>query len=219
MGTTTNFNLPYPEPSNIPDGPSQIRALAEAVDNLLIPTDAPVEFGSHVEVVGNLGVQGDSFVEDLDADTITANTVETTNLVVSGNFGQWMDFDPNWTTSAGDDPAIGNGTLTGRYIQIGKLVVFNIVLVAGSTTNFGSGGFWQFNLPVQAAQSFTAACSYRDNSAPSNIVGSADCRATAGGVNGIIRSNVPSGTAVNASNPFVWASGDTYKVSGFYEAA
>lgn len=35
MGATTTYGLPYPEPSDPPDGPSQIQALAEAVEAAL----------------------------------------------------------------------------------------------------------------------------------------------------------------------------------------
>lgn len=35
MGTTTHMNLPYPEPTDPPNGAGQIRALAEATDQYL----------------------------------------------------------------------------------------------------------------------------------------------------------------------------------------
>lgn len=221
MGTTSNFNLPYPEPSNIPDGPNQIRALAEAVDNLLIPTDAPVEFGSHVEVVGNLGVQGDTYVEDLDAASITTSGLSVSGAVTVGSQnwnGEWLDFNANWTTSSGASPDIGNGTLIARYIQVGKTVHFTIVLEAGSTTSFGDGGYWQFNLPVQARYGFTATAAFRHSSPAQYVTGSCDCRSSSGGINAIIRINTPSGIAVRNSEPFTWGSGDTMKISGTYEA-
>ncbi|MBF8189129.1 hypothetical protein ITP53_26035 [Nonomuraea sp. K274] len=220
MGTTTNFDLPYPESSSTPNGPAQIKALAEAVDNLLIPLDAPAEFASNLEVVGNLGVQGDTFVEALEATSVTTTNLEATNVTVGSQdwTGEWMDFDPNWTSASGASPDIGNGTLTARYMQLGKTVFFNIYLAGGSTTVWG-GGFWQFSLPVQANNSFTAACSYRDNSIPLNVAGSADIRNNPGGTNAIIRSNVPTGAAVSNTIPFTWATADTYKVTGVYEAA
>lgn len=58
----------------------------------------------------------------------------------------WTAYTPTWSSS-GTAPAIGNGTLTGRYIQLGKLVVFRIFWQAGSTTTFGTG-YWTWTLPV-----------------------------------------------------------------------
>jgi hypothetical protein len=36
MGTTPNLDLPYPEDANAPDGPGQIQALAEAMDEAIV---------------------------------------------------------------------------------------------------------------------------------------------------------------------------------------
>ena len=52
----------------------------------------------------------------------------------------WTSYTPTWTGSGGN-PAIGNGTLAGKYIQAGKLVVFQITIIAGSTTTFGTGNY------------------------------------------------------------------------------
>ena len=49
MGTTTNRGFPYPEASDAPDGPGQIQALAEAVDEaLLYGTDSITTNGTGV---------------------------------------------------------------------------------------------------------------------------------------------------------------------------
>jgi hypothetical protein len=56
-----------------------------------------------------------------------------------------------WTASAGA-PAIGNGTLTGKYTQANKWVDFQIELVVGTTTTFGTAGAtWRFTAPVAPA--------------------------------------------------------------------
>lgn len=56
-------------------------------------------------------------------------------------------YTPTW---AGGSPSIGNGTLTGRYQQIGKRVHLQIVLIGGSTTNWGGATAWTFSLPSTA---------------------------------------------------------------------
>ena len=52
MGTTPNFNLPYPEPSDVPDVPGRMKDLAEAIDGAqLLPVGAVVAFaGTHTAV-------------------------------------------------------------------------------------------------------------------------------------------------------------------------
>jgi len=63
----------------------------------------------------------------------------------STTVGAWVSYTPTWTAST-TNPAIGNGTITGFYTQIGKTVTAVIEVVAGSTTTFGSGRY-SFSLP------------------------------------------------------------------------
>jgi len=51
----------------------------------------------------------------------------------------WQDFTTVWSSSS--PPAIGNGSITGKYIRIGDLVIFQGRIEAGSTTTFGSGQY------------------------------------------------------------------------------
>ena len=64
----------------------------------------------------------------------------------------WTTYTPTWT-SAGTAPAIGNGTLTGRYVKIGNIVHVRFTMIAGGTTTFGSTNNWTFALPVAATTS------------------------------------------------------------------
>lgn len=63
--------------------------------------------------------------------------------------GAWTSYTPTWT-AATTNPALGNGTLVGRYNKIGRQVTFHINLIPGSTTTFGAGGY-SFALPATAA--------------------------------------------------------------------
>jgi hypothetical protein len=56
------------------------------------------------------------------------------------------DYAPTWT-GAGGNPAIGNGTLLGRWQRFGRRVHVQIDVLMGSTTTFGSGA-WTFSLPT-----------------------------------------------------------------------
>lgn len=57
----------------------------------------------------------------------------------------WTSYTPTWTASV--NPAIGNGTLTGAYLIMGKTLFFRIYMLAGTTTTFGTGE-WSFGLPT-----------------------------------------------------------------------
>ncbi|MDP8971156.1 MAG: hypothetical protein M3N52_11820 [Actinomycetota bacterium] len=72
------------------------------------------------------------------------------NLTVSGTLSVpgWASFTPAWT-AATTNPAIGDGTITGRYHQVGKTVHFEIQITMGTTTTYGSGAY-SLSLPVAA---------------------------------------------------------------------
>jgi len=72
----------------------------------------------------------------------------TVDGIVGTDLGKWQSHTVSWT-AATTNPSIGNGTLTGRYIVIGKLCTYVLGLVMGSTTTYGSGN-WAFSLPINA---------------------------------------------------------------------
>jgi len=60
----------------------------------------------------------------------------------------WTSYTPAWTATT--DPVLGNGTILGRYMKIGRTVTATVFLTCGSTTTYGSGA-WNFSLPTAAA--------------------------------------------------------------------
>lgn len=64
----------------------------------------------------------------------------------------WTAFTPTWT-AATTNPAIGNGTISGAYCQINKMVVARYSIVAGSTTTYGTGDYY-VSLPVSASSAY-----------------------------------------------------------------
>lgn len=79
--------------------------------------------------------------------------VDTTCSLLSSStggisYGQWKPYTPAWFTT-GTQPAIGNGTITGRYQQTNGLVAFAAEIKAGSTSTFGSNAY-SLGLPVPA---------------------------------------------------------------------
>lgn len=127
----------------------------------------------------------------------------------------WTSFTPTWTAST--NPAIGNGSISGAYMQAGKLVHYWVSIVMGSTTTYGSGA-WSIAPPVPALVSrLTIQGLIRDTSAnayyPIRTLtsgGALACDGTTAG--GPVRS-------VAATVPFTWATNDELILSGTYEAA
>ncbi|MFB6696385.1 hypothetical protein [Streptomyces rubiginosohelvolus] len=55
-------------------------------------------------------------------------------------FASWTSYTPAWT-AASTNPVLGNGSITGRYMKIGRTIQLGILLVGGSTTTWGSGAY------------------------------------------------------------------------------
>jgi hypothetical protein len=135
----------------------------------------------------------------------------------------WKAYTPTWTADT-TNPAIGNGTLTGRYIVIGKLCTYVLGLVMGSTTNYGSGN-WAFSLPINAV-----------NTAGINFYGVAHLRKSSIANYERIAEIVPTNsvsvinmfidptqgsnsTKISATVPFTWGEGDAFGFEITYEIA
>lgn len=128
----------------------------------------------------------------------------------------WQSYTPQWLAST-TNPAIVNGTIAGNYMQAGKLVLFRIRLVMGSTTTYGTG-VYSFTLPVPAVVGLDNAidCSVflRDVS-----VGT---RATRLAYLNNSTALVPvdaAGAQLGPSAPWTWQVGDIISITGSYEAA
>ena len=90
------------------------------------------------------------------ADIVYDNSVDLmkywdgTNWVVfaDNNLGTpLLTYNPVWS-SLGTPPTYGAGTLTGRYMKIGRQCIFSVVANLTSVTNFGSG---QYTLTIPFA--------------------------------------------------------------------
>ncbi len=64
-------------------------------------------------------------------------------------FPAWHNYTVAWTCLSGGNPAIGNGSLVGKFRLIGRTVEVLIDVNWGSTTTNG-GGIYQWTLPVGA---------------------------------------------------------------------
>ena len=137
--------------------------------------------------------------------------------------GKWQSYTPIWTAVT-TNPSIGNGTLVGRYTQIGKTCILVIGLTMGSTTTYGSGN-WSFSLPKTAK-----------NTSGINFYGVAHIRKV-GTANFKRRSQIMSSMSttvinmfifptpgsksanISATVPFTWGEGDAFGFEITYEIA
>jgi hypothetical protein len=143
-------------------------------------------------------------------------TAAGTNLSTIAQSTAWTTFTPTWTGS-GSNPAIGNGTLSGAYMKVGRTVHFRINIVPGSTTTFGSGTY-TLSLPFTASTGFVQLTTGRGRkSGTSNyhFVGTIASGAT----------TIASFDQLNSNNdwtntsPFTFANGDSFYCAGTYEAS
>jgi len=90
-----------------------------------------------------------------------ANTITPKVLTdIEGNFpagaiAAWTTYTP---TLAGGSPNIGStGTISGRYLQVGKMVTFQVQIVVGGTGISAGSGAYTVTLPVTAQSAFITA--------------------------------------------------------------
>lgn len=150
----------------------------------------------------------------LAGETVTAallNVQIRDNLKALGD--PWTAYTPSWTAD-GTNPSLGNGTLSGRFMQAGKLLHWRISLTMGSTTTFGSGA-WLFSLPTTLAVPTNMPigdCVALDAS-PINRKGGAVYVVNATTLGVLMHSDSKLGDAT-----FTWAASDQVQMSGTYEA-
>jgi hypothetical protein len=126
----------------------------------------------------------------------------------------WQTYVPSWTTS-GTAPVLNNGTLQGWYKQLGKLVVFRIRFVPGTTTTYGTGE-WRWGYPTFAANSPVGGVSgYVFRSGPTyfGLIG------VGFGTNNFRMIVTSNNVFVTGTAPVAWATTDEVNIGGIYEAA
>ncbi|MFI6440472.1 hypothetical protein [Streptomyces sp. NPDC050759] len=131
--------LPYPESTDTANLPLHLQSLAEGIDGRSILRYATA-------------AERDTKITTPVSGMVAWLTTPGTLSYYTGSawiaMGAWNTYTPTWT-AATTAPAIGNGTLTGKYAVVGKVCHFTALVAFGSTTTFGSGAY-SFGLPVTA---------------------------------------------------------------------
>jgi len=123
-------------------------------------------------------------------------------------------YTPVWETD-GTAPALGNGTLTGRFFRFEKFIFFSVAFTAGSTTTFGTGNFI-FSTPTAVTSSnnygYQAVLLDTGTAWITRLVGN-------GPVAGLSNKFLilqSGGAGVTGTSPFTWTTGDQALIQGSY---
>ncbi|MFM9596684.1 hypothetical protein ACKI1O_45850 [Streptomyces scabiei] len=143
-------------------------------------------------------------------------------------FGAWTAYTPSWIAEGGggSNPTLGNGSLGGRYLKVGRTVDWVMQLTWGSTTTAGAGGGsenWMFGLPAQPATGFTyriASFDAFDNSTSLHYSGRGIYNTASGGlVKTLVSDRADASGIWDSTLPFTYATGDILYGYGRFEAA
>lgn len=112
---------------------------------------------------------------------------------------------------------LGNGTITGRYVQFGKLVMGTVELTFGSTTTAATG-LPTLTLPVTGVSAVCGSAGYfYDLSAGAQYITTTALNTTQIAL-GVVGTNGLRGNC-STTAPFTWATGDLIRATFAYEAA
>jgi hypothetical protein len=137
------------------------------------------------------------------------------------SLGAWTAYTP---TLGGTGWALGNGTATGAYCQIGKVVHFRATITFGSTSTFGASANPTATLPISAVAATTDAILLRatvqDVSTGLFYVGFVRFDSTSVlSVRQMTANTNGQASQMNATTPITFDNGDIIHISGSYEVA
>lgn len=200
------------------------------VDPTVSPASGNLSLAGALTVAGNTTLGGNLAVAL--STTLSGNLAVALNATIAGNFSvagllggaafTAVAYTPIWSASS-SAPGLGNGTLTGSYLQMGSLVIFRIYLQMGSTTTFG-GGIYTFSLPVartlHSGTNFAlgATSIAEDASAGEFYMGTALDYDGGTGTDFRLYSVTSPTVAYLPTSPFTFAANDSISIAGVYLA-
>lgn len=167
--------------------------------------------------MANFPTSNPSFPTRTPLQSITAALVNSIQDEIVA-IGTWLlgqapaSYAPTWSGT------IGDGTITGKYFQVGKLVRVEVVLTWGTTTSCGAGTTQTFTLPVTAAAAGRQCGAAILVDATTAVFTALGTLATTGTVSFYNCDGSQSGNLVG-NTPFVWTTNDSFSFSGEYFAA
>lgn len=190
------------------------------INNPTLNTDAISEFTTD----NGVSIDGVSLKDgklNTNSSVVTANVTDaaiTPNKLVasSGTGWAWSNWTPTWVNLTP-----GNGTVSAKYTQIGKTVLFRIIVTFGTTTAIG--GDTSFTAPVTATISGSNVVSRAVQFTQGATRNFGIILATSTTVFNVYADNA-AGTystisALSSTVPFTWANANILDLNGAYEAA
>lgn len=147
------------------------------------------------------------------SETVTASLMNThvrDNLLALG------DVRTTYTPTLGSW-TLGNGSVSGRYIQAGKQVIGQIRFSVGSTTAFSGGP--TFTLPTASRALLTGRDPVGSATLFDNSVNAYRHWVAVLNTTGTIAAVNPDGTGITPTAPWTWANTDVIVIQFEYEAA
>jgi hypothetical protein len=200
------FEVFAAQPVAISDVYTQTQVNAAFIPDSLIDAKGDIVTATGADTPARLAVGADyTFLQALAS--------QSTGLQYGGT---WTAYTPTWTNIT-----VGNGTSTGEYLRIGKMVIVKVGLTFGSTTSF-AGAFVQVSLP------FSADTFYANNGGVIMFdVGSAvyngftwNTDANKMNIQAISTNNLYGLSAdISSTIPFTWTTNDILTAQFIYEAA
>ena len=156
------------------------------------------------------------------ADTIARLAVGANDLVISAASGEatglkytggWTSYTPTLTNCS-----LGNGTLTAKYRQIGKIVDVYFNFLLGSTSTISSSP--NFSLPVSAVVGSILYNAYFQDAGTNTYMGGINLATTTAEIYiPNVSGTYPSYAAVSSTVPFTWTTNDFIRTIFSYEVA
>jgi hypothetical protein len=241
MANTTNFNWETPDDTDlVKDGAAAMRTLGNSIDTSFVDlkggtTGQILSKASNTDLDYTWVAQDDSnaiqnAIVDAKGDIIAATAndiparlaVGANDLVLTAASGEatGLKYTGGWTsyTPTLTNLTLGNGSVTARYRQIGKIVDVFFLFTLGSTSAVGSGP--QFSLPITGVNDSIIYNAYFQDAGTNTFLGNLNLQATTATVFcANVAGTYPSYAGVSATVPFTWTTNDFIKALFSYEVA
>ena len=138
--------------------------------------------------------------------------------------GNWPSFTPVWSAVSGTT-TVGNGSLVGRYIALGALIMFQIRFDWGTTTTQSVvTADWRFDGPNYAGDNalgatfWTVSAWALDTSSGQRYTcaGQIDTSVTPPRTQTLLADWFAGGGQMDGQQPFTWTTGDRLNITGVY---